>query len=250
MADHAPISLVDLKDDLGITDDANDAWLQRAVDGVWARMEAYTSRKLCAPAAPFVDDWGLLVINGAIQPMPPPLMYPLRGSVFLRYFPVASIDAIQLNGGDGDPTKVTFDGKTGKLFGLTGFTQDLGYLLPGSRARITYKAGWAAVPMDLYMVALGAMQVLWGDRQAQGGGGIGRIGKLDVMDVGSLEIATANPFVEATFKTPGVAADPLLGPWLSMLDIYIDHRSLIGSATMATTTPGPLVVNPLADPAP
>ena len=52
-ATHAPIDLDTIKDDLGIPtgDTSQDEWLQRRIDGVWARMEAYTCRKLCAPPA-------------------------------------------------------------------------------------------------------------------------------------------------------------------------------------------------------
>jgi hypothetical protein len=46
-ATHAPIDLATIKDDFGIPagDTSQDEWLQRRIDGVWARMEAYTCRK-------------------------------------------------------------------------------------------------------------------------------------------------------------------------------------------------------------
>src|SRR5262245_13034829 len=90
--------LATIKDDLGIppTDASNDVWLQRRIDGVWARMEAYTFRKLCAPPQAFVDDWGELVVQGYHANVPPPIAYPPRATIFLRYFPVASITDIVL----------------------------------------------------------------------------------------------------------------------------------------------------------
>jgi len=45
---HAPVDLDTIKDDLGIPhgDTNQDEWLQRRIDGVWARMEAYRPHRL------------------------------------------------------------------------------------------------------------------------------------------------------------------------------------------------------------
>src|ERR1700760_1554593 len=98
-ATQAPVDLYTIKDDLGIPagDTSQDEWLQRRIDGVWARMESYTYRKLCAPPAGFVDDWGELIDQHYAANQPPVISYSRRGTVFLRYFPVASIDAIVVN---------------------------------------------------------------------------------------------------------------------------------------------------------
>lgn len=240
MADHAPIKLDDLKEDLGITDASQDAWLQRRVDGIWSRIEQYTARKLRAPPEAFVDDWGLIAEVDVNQPQP--LWYMARASVFLRYFPVASIEAIEMDSGAGTASDVRFDGKTGKLFNLSPggmFAQDVSTWLVRSRVKITYKAGWDAVPGDLYEVVLGAMSMLWPQRRSQASGGLGGTPKLiNIADVGSVDLDTGgNLFIESAAAKPGVAGgDPLLGPYASMLDGYVDHRSLIGWAMQPVTT--------------
>lgn len=238
----APAILDDIKADLGITDNADDAWLQRRIDGVWARMEVYTSRALCAPPQAFVDDWNRMVVNDQQQPLPPPLHMSPRASVFLRYFPVASIEAVTIDGVDGDPAAVRFDPRTGKLFTLTGqqWSEDLSGVLYMSRTQITYKAGWATLPADLYEIVLGTVGPMW---SAKGGasGAAGTINTINVVDVGSVELGQGNPFVQSTLKGVRVE-DPLLGPYANMLDIYIDHRSRIGSALFPVTEPVPVVV--------
>ena len=83
MAAHAPIDIATLKDDLSIADATNDAWLQRRVDGVWARIEAYTSRKLLAPPEAFVDDWSDIPWTTGHQAQPPTLRYWPSGSPFI-----------------------------------------------------------------------------------------------------------------------------------------------------------------------
>lgn len=241
-----PSLLAILKDDLGIAagDTTNDAWLQRRIDGVWARMEKYTSRRLCAPPAAFIDDWGLIVVNAPSQPVPPALMFPPGASVFLRYFPVAAISAITMDGAAGNQAGVRFDPNTGKLLGLTPgalYAEDLSCRLIGSRARITYTAGWAAVPGDLYELVLGTIQPMWQQHSTQTAGLPinGRITSIDVMDVGSIGVESGSQFVAAASKNASGSADPLLGPYTALLDHYVDHRVRIGHALMPVTVPGP-----------
>lgn len=232
----APIDLANLKDDLGITDTSQDEWLQRRVNGLWSRIERYTERRLCAPPAAFVDDWSLVVENGRYQPLPPVLSWPTTASVFLRYFPVASIDAIEISGSAATAGDVRFEPKTGKLVGLRGepWAYDLSHCLAWERVKITYTAGWAEVPADLYEVVLGAMNMLWPSRKSQVAGGIaGTPTKIDIMDVGSVDLDAGNLFVESAAKG---GSDPLLGPYASLLDSYVDHRSRIGWAMQAVTT--------------
>jgi hypothetical protein len=239
----APAALLDnIKDDLGITDTASDAWLQRRLDGIWSRIEHYTSRVLASPPAAFIDDWSRMVINDPQQPLPPPLYFAPRATVFLRYFPVASIEAVELDGQTGVPGDVRFDPRTGKLFNLDGssFAQDLSSRLFMAQTRITYKAGWDEVPGDLYEIVLGAMQTLWEGRGGSAGGGglTGTVSEISVIDVGSVQMSAGNAFVNATMKGVGTT-DPLLGPYLNMLDLYVDHRSLIGHALLPVTEPVP-----------
>jgi hypothetical protein len=242
----APDALLDaIKDDLGITDGTQDAWLQRRLNGIWSRIEHYTSRVLASPPAAFVDDWSLIVVNNRHYPVPPSREYVSRASVFLRYFPVASIEAVEINGAASEPADVQFDPSNGKLFTLTGslWSEDLSARLHHCHTKITYKAGWDEVPGDLYEIVLGSMQTLWAPRSAGASGGIsGTISEINVIDVGSVQMQAGNEFVQGASKA-GSAQDPLLGPYLSMLDLYVDHRSLIGHATMPVTT-APVVVAP------
>ena len=241
----APIDLAILKDDLGIAadDTTQDAWLQRRANGVWAAMETYTSRSLRAPPMGFVDDWGEMILNDRYH-LQPPMHFANghnRGSVFLRQFPVISINAIELNGSIIDPSHAMFDGESGKLFDLTGagggHAFDLGRLLPSARARVTYLAGWAELPSDLYEVLLGAVQQMWLSRTSQASGiGGGNISEVLVQDVGSFKMAGANMFVSsANARGPG-AVDPILGPYTATLDHYVDWRMSLGLATFPTST--------------
>lgn len=244
-AGSAPIDLAILKDDLGIppTDASNDAWLQRRVDAVWARMEAYTNRKLCSPPASFVDDWGELVIQHHHVNLPPAIAFPRRGSIFLRYYPVPAIEAVVVNDQDLDASKVRWDNASGKLLALNSdqaHAQDLGQPLIGGRARITYKAGWDELPADLYECLLGAVQVMWNARQSQGSGlGGGTVSRIAVNDVGDVEISPGNTFVAAATRGPG-AADPILGPFAALLDDYVDLRNAMGAESFPTTKPAPV----------
>jgi hypothetical protein len=242
VANTTPIDLAILKDDLGIdpADTSNDAWLQRRVNGVWQRMETYTARSLSSPPSGFVDDWGELVINDRVQQQPPLWnnMRP-RASVFLRQFPVLSINGVELNGTPIDPSFAIVDNKTGKLFGLDGsslYARDLGVLLPSARAKVTYMAGWAELPADLYEVLLQAMEVQWNSRLAQESGlGGGNVNEVQVQDVGSFKMSSTNAFTTAANKGAG-ALDPMLGPYTAILDNYVDWRAMLGLATFPTTT--------------
>lgn len=233
----APDLLDDIKQDLGITDDASDAWLQRRIEGIWARMEVYTSRALCAPPQAFVDDWGQIA-SSVVAVMPPVLWEAPRGSVFLRCFPVASIESVEINGETVDGSGVSFDWRTGKLFSIrpTVWAEDLSRALRDAQARITYKAGWAQVPADLYEIVLGSILPQWQAKQAGGAGGAGTVNSINVVDVGTVELGQGTSFVQSTLKGVRVE-DPLLGPYANMLDLYIDHRVRIGNAGQPTTTP-------------
>jgi hypothetical protein len=239
-ATNAPVDLDTLKEDLGIPqgDTSQEEWLRRRIDGVWARMESYTCRKLCAPPSAFVDDWGELIDQHYSWNQPPVISYPRRGSVFLRYFPGASIDAIIVNDQAHAVTDVRWDKTSGKLLSLqpSGLAEDLGHVLLSGRARITYKAGWDELPADLYECLLGVMQTLWAQRQAQSAGmSGGTVNRISVIDVGDVELSPVNPFVQAASRGPG-AADPLLGPYANVLDVYVDHRSGLGLEILPTTS--------------
>ena len=238
----APDILAEIKEDLGIAaaDTTLDAWLQRRIDGIWARMEVYTSRRLCIPPAKFADDWGNIVTTAGVHAMPPSITYAARGSVFLRVCPVVSIEVVETDGTPIAPANmaVEFDGRTGKLFSLrvNEMPGDLSRALRESRARIEYTAGWTDVPADLYEIVLGAIVPMYRAKTTvvPGGATMGSITGITVADVGSIEVSDANAFVSAASKAGG-ANDPLLGPYVNMLNIYIDHRSRIGWEGMPTT---------------
>lgn len=236
----APVDLDDVKDDLGIKDYASDEWLCRRLNGIWSRIETYTSRKLCAPPQGFMDDWSEIAVAAPFQPAPMwALAWPPTATVFLRYHPVVSIDGISFNGTPGDPAAVRFDPRTGKLLTLRNpqiGAEDLSRELIGSRVQVTYKSGWTEIPADLYEVVLGSIQVMWNSRQAQAAGlPPGGLSVINLIDVGSVEVGTGgNTFEQAAMKGVG-NDDPLLGPWVNILDHYVDHRSRIGSALFPTT---------------
>jgi len=237
----APDILADIKADLGITDNASDAWLQRRIDGAWARMEKYTARALAAPPAAFVDDWGKIVSTAQHHPVPPSWDYHAgRASVFLRYFPVVSIDELRLDGAVvPDPTTVVFDAKTGKLFSVetSAGVVDLSARLRGANARITYKAGWTTLPPDLYEIVLGVITTQWAAKGSSATGIGGVVSSVSLGDVGSIDLTQGNAFVVNAGRSAAGSVDPLLGPYIAMLDDYVDHRSLLGWEGQPTTSP-------------
>src|SRR5262245_18603281 len=142
MAADAPIDIAAIKDDLNIppTDTSQDAWLQRRINEIWARMEVFCDRRLCAPPATFIDDWGELTINGAHYNVPPVIAYSLKTTVFLRQIPVQTISEIVLNDQAVDPASAKWDIGSGKLFSVRGdgvLAEDLSCALLGARAKIT-----------------------------------------------------------------------------------------------------------------
>jgi hypothetical protein len=249
VAKEAPPGLLDMiKDDLNIppTDTTNDAWLQRRIDNVWARFEKYCCRALPVPPAQFIDDWTLIAEHSnRVEPWV--LDHWPIGSPFLRYTPVVSIDAITSGWpgqtADLDPTQVMFEPASGKLFGLSGSTgapwaHDVtGWLRQGA-FRITYTAGWTECPGDLYEALLNIIMPMWQGRVAQqagGGFGGGTISRINIVDVGEVDLDTAGAFVEAASRARG-GGDPMLGPWITLLDSYVDVRVQMGSPLIPVTT--------------
>jgi len=229
--------LADLKDDLYIPadDTSQDAWLQRRIAGIWARFETYTGRPL-ALSSSWADNWGELVGTGT-RVQPPLIARGGGATVFLRVFPVQQITRLSLNGSDMDAARLMFDGEDGKLLGLDGFASDLRSYLVSTRALVEYVAGWESVPRDLYEALLGALTPLWAARsQQQGGIGGGGISRINAVDVGDVEFSAANQFVDAAQRGTEAVNDPLLGPFATLLDPYVDWRSMIGGV-YPTTVP-------------
>lgn len=232
----APIDLDDIRDDLGIPagDTSNDAWLQRRIDGIWARFQQYTGRSLLLSSR-WVDDWGKLVTNHPAWIEPPMIGAQASASVYLRVFPVQSIVGVFLNGGDFAPSRLIVEPASGKLVGLDGMASDLRTALVTGRARVEYSAGFETIPADLYEALLGVLTPLWSTRQAQASGASGVATRIATTDLGEIEFSQSpNVFVDATLK--GVrTTDPLLGPWGMVLDTHVDWRSLIGGAYPSTS---------------
>lgn len=225
-----PELLASIKDDLGIAadDSTSDAWLSRRIDGIWARFQVYTGRPLQLSSG-WADDWGRLVQNAPALTQPPLIRAWPSGSVFLRVFPVQQITKLTLDGIDWDVSRIDFDGEEGKLVGIDGRAIDLRHWLVHARARVEYMAGFDTLPADLYEALLGAVQQQWASRQSQQAGlGTGGVVRISAIDVGDIEIASVAPFTEAAMKGVGAGGDPLLGPFASYLDPYIDWRSMIG----------------------
>jgi hypothetical protein len=229
----APIDLDTVKEDLGVVGTADDAWLQRRIDGLWARFQRYTLRPLYTVQR-WRDDWSVNVIPHAhIAPPVSPV-----ATVFLRVYPVVSIESVTIAGSTVDPATVKFDAESGRLLGFDGNAFDLGHYLRSSGAVIEYSAGFVEVPADLYETLVGALAVQWNTRQAQAsgltlGGAIPR--RIETADVGAMEVGTLAPNYFVERSTIGGVDDPMLGPYARMLDPYVDYRSSFGAPTPTTT---------------
>jgi hypothetical protein len=240
----APVDLDMVKDDLGMPagDTANDAWLQRRIDAVWARFQNYTGRTL-ALAGPWIDDWSEISQTNA-RVLQPPLLNPARrATAFLRVFPVKQVDGITYNAVDSDPAQVIVDQPSGKVLSLNGamMESDCAPQLISGLAVISYTAGFDTLPEDIYEAMIHCLEPLWSVRQAQQsgfGGPGGAVTRIAATDVGEVDFSygLGGFALDASKKS---APDPLLGPWATMLDPYVDWRAFIGSENYPTTKPGP-----------
>jgi hypothetical protein len=57
--------------------------------------------------------------------------------------------------------------------------------------------------------------------------------------VGEVDLDTAGAFVEAASRSRG-GGDPMLGPWITLLDSYVDVRVQMGSPLIPVTTAVPV----------
>jgi hypothetical protein len=237
LADAPVFDLDTIKDDLGIplTDTSQDEWLQRRIDGIWARFEAYTLRSLAVPPATFVDDWSTVVELSRHWLLPPSFEFRPTASTFLRQFPVKAVTAFEIDGGAADASRVRFNPKTGQLLALDNqaWSSDLGPRLAGSRAKITYTAGFDAVPADLYGALVGILQMLWTQRATVAAGLPAGVKGVNAVDVGQVEFYDASKLLEAQITSGSEGGDPLLGPFAAYLSPYVDWRSTLGSPTYA-----------------
>lgn len=215
------IDLAELKDDLGITGTGDDAWLQRRIEGVLAAMQSYTHRYI-GDVVTFEDDFSRIVDGSRLWIAPP---YPalMRVTPRLRNWPVTEIVSATNNGNTVDPASVLFNATTGEILSIEGAPAvDLSRSLIGAVV-IRYKAGWAAIPRDLYEIlrAVIANQYTLRKANAAGGLSIGGLGvtAIQVPDVGSVQLGNgASAFEQSASK--GGAIDPILGPYTRSLDPY------------------------------
>lgn len=224
----APIDLGILKDDLNITSDDHDDWLQRRVDAIWSRIESYTGRSLNAPPATFRDDWSTVMSPGLY--ITPPVCRPVteRASVFLQQFPVVEVTAIEISGEAGESDNVIVEKASGRILSIDGTEHsDVGAALFSGRVAITYTAGWEEIPPELYDVVLALMTPLWAARSASASGTLTGVSSISITDVGSVDVTTSTAFADVAAKSGG---DPMLGPYQAVLSPYVDWRSKLGGS--------------------
>lgn len=212
------VDLAALKDDLGITGSADDAWLARRVAGALAAFESYTHRYI-GPVATFEDDFTRIVRDGGSFVAPPDIRSPFVPAR-LTAIPVASIVSATNNGTAISPaSNVLFDPPSGRIFSLDGSRiSELGRALAGLVVR--YTAGFATLPADLYEALVGIIRNQYAVRSSgTAGASIGGFGikSVQVPDVGSVTLGGSSSTFEAAAS---VAGDPLLGPWAAALDPY------------------------------
>jgi hypothetical protein len=240
LADAPAFDLDTIKDDLGMPagDTSQDEWLQRRIDEIWARFEAYTLRSLAVPPATFVDDWSTVVELSRHHLLPPAWDFRPTASTYLRQFPVVAVSAFEIDGAVSDPTRVRFNPKTGQLLAvdLSAWNRDLGPRLYGSRAKITYTAGFATVPPDLYGALIGILQMLWTTRAAQVAGLPAGVRAVSAIDVGEVQFWDAQKLEVARIASASEGGDPVLGAFAAYLSPYVDWRSTLGSPTYAGST--------------
>jgi hypothetical protein len=167
--------------------------------------------------------------------VPPSWDFQRTASTYLRQFPVVAVTAFEVDGAVSDPTLVRFNPKTGQLLSLdaAGWSHDLGPRLACSRAKITYTAGFATVPADLYGALVGVLQMLWTARAAQEAGLPPGVRTVNAIDVGEVQFYDSSKLLELQIASASEGGDPMLGPFAAYLSPYVDWRSSLGSPTYA-----------------
>lgn len=224
------VDMTALKDDLGITGTADDAWLQRRVANVLEAMQVYSGAYI-GPVVDFEDDWSRLVVRGRLILAP---FWPSHGraSPYLTHAPVTEIGAAFQGTTTIDVAKVLFDPKTGEILSLTGApVSDLERHLVPTLTRIQYSAGYEALPGDLYEALVGIIRDLLAIRRGSGlgiGTGAMAVKSITIADVGTVSLGGAAGQFESAAMRGGGPAEPLLGPWAASLGPYRDLAGMIG----------------------
>jgi hypothetical protein len=214
------ITLADIKAALGITTTTpeEDSYLQAQLTVVVALMQRYTHRQLFKAA----------YSETHLEP---------GHSVNLKEWPVESVASVSL------------DGQSLSNYLLI---PDKGILRPygsccacagvwtGCKLEVSYIGGFDPLPPDLLLVVHSFMAEAWKRKPTAGivaGGGdeLGQINKMTVFEVGSVEFDTgrlpgpySSPRLFGAGGAVGDALGGLLGQYLSILDLYVDHAAVIG----------------------
>jgi len=212
-----------IKDDIGMTVPADEPWLNRRLEGLWASIRKYTARYLC-PVGTFVDDWTNTHEERLAFSHPP---ISVGNSIFLTQFPVLSILKCEIvttsTMTEIDPATILFDPRTGQLKG----TQIGGTPMSMLNSKITYQAGLSDVPLDIYEAMIGILSKLYASRQQAGGmvnGMQTNYARID--DVGIMKFIDPDYGFDAKIAS----LDPIMGPYIAILDGYKDWRNKIGIA--------------------
>lgn len=242
------IDIAIIKDDLGITGGADDAWLSRRIDAIWEKFQEYTHREL-GPVESFTDDWSRVFEQGELWGFPPYGCGP-RASIYLTHFPVVEITAAMLDGvAVADLTQILVDKKTGLIQSISGVagSHDLSRELAGRRFSITYTAGLGNdlgedIPKPLYEAVIGILAQMYAVRKnASSGIGVGGTfaTSIVVQDVGQVNLgANSTAFEHAAMKGTNLT-DPFLGPYTSMLEPYVDRRLALAPKGRPTSVKNP-----------
>jgi hypothetical protein len=226
------VDLDALKDDLGITGSTHDAWLARRVAGALALMSDYTHRYI-GPLATFTDTWrpeNYEVHNRPYWPQD-------RGMVFtLRNFPVDSITSAQDDGITQVAGDVIFDRKTGQLIGYGNVASPNRFNMP----TIEYVAGWATLPANLYEALVGIIAPQW-EKRANASAGLSGVGSVSIQDVGDIDFSDTVSGTSFERAAMNGVVNPLLGPYVSVLDSYVDLRGSFNNVLFPRTS-DPVVV--------
>lgn len=180
-------------------------WVDKYTEVVLAAMRSVTRRYLY-PVALFRDSW------------PTRAWFP-RGLVALAEFPIKSISKITM-----DFRELTPQEYAAQPAGYVHFTSGTPLGVTNGMA-VEYAAGYDVLPGDLYMALEAILRDLRAQFDASGssGTGMGMPTKVSIIDVGSVDVGSTASAYQASAMRAAKVLDPLLGPWMIVLDAYKDQ---------------------------
>lgn len=202
------IDLNALREDVGIdpADHSRDGWLRRRGDAVLARMNAYVGGTL-TPARKYRDIFhGHCFVNGCCEGLIP------------KHRPIIKVTSVTVQ--NNPPmdivadVSVTTDGRI--VLRQPGTSYPYYSIYPyGSEIAVEYEAGFVSLPPDLLDILVELLKQQLADLGDSGMGGQ-LITKMNIIDVGSVEMKPATSFAE------------MLGPFGAILDQYKSLSSQVG----------------------